>query len=174
MRLRRRHAPVIVEKTPANMARTRWLQANFRHACFVGVIRDPYAVAAGIRKKAEPRHLASGWPIEMCAHQWARSNLVLEEDVQHLERFLWVRYEDFVEAPSQTLTAILDLVGLPASSAFEERQSWKVHERNEPIRNLNAASISELSQDDIRRINATIGDTIRHFGYELLLVSSGK
>jgi Sulfotransferase family len=168
MRLRRRHAPVVVEKTPANMARTRWLQANFRDACFVGVIRDPYAVAAGIRKKAEPRHRAAGWPIEMCAHQWARSNLVLEEDAQKLERFMWARYEDFVEAPSRVLTAMLDLVGLPPWSRFEEGRSWKVHERNEPIQNLNAASIDELSSDDIRRINATIGDTIRHFGYELL------
>ena len=87
--------PVLLEKSPPNGARTRWLQANFENPYFVAIVRNGYAVSAGIRKKAEPHHLAGGrWPIQMAAHQWARSNEVLLEDADTCERVHWVRYED--------------------------------------------------------------------------------
>ncbi len=108
-----RTAPVVLEKTPANMARTRWLQANFPNAHFVGILRNPYAVIDGIRRKADPQHLEAGWPIEMCARQWARSNEVLAEDATHLERFMWLRYEDFVNSTAESIAKVLEFVGLP-------------------------------------------------------------
>ena len=60
---------VLLEKSPPNTARTRWLQANFSNAHFIGITRNPYAVAEGISRKAEPHHLIDGWPIEMSAYQ---------------------------------------------------------------------------------------------------------
>ena len=77
--------PILLEKSPPNGARTRWLQAHFENAYFIAIVRNGYAVAAGIRKKAEPHHIAGErWPIEMAAYQWARSNEVLLEDAAHL------------------------------------------------------------------------------------------
>jgi len=161
-----RTAPVVLEKTPANMARTRWLQANFPNAHFVGILRNPYAVIDGIRRKAEPQHIEAGWPIEMCAHQWARSNEVLAEDATHLERFMWLRYEDFVNSTAESIARVLEFVGLPQTMTLEQGQAWNVHERREPIRDMNAESIAGLAPGDIRAINSLIGPQVEAFGYQ--------
>jgi hypothetical protein len=161
-------APVVLEKTPANMARTRWLQANFPNAHFVGILRNPYAVIDGIRRKADPQHLATGWPIEMCARQWARSNEVLAEDATHLDRFMWLRYEDFVNATAESIARVLEFVGLPQTMQLEQGQTRTVHERREPIRDMNAESIAGLAPDDVRAINSLIGRQVEVFGYSRL------
>lgn len=163
-----RAAPVVLEKTPANMARTRWLQANFPNAHFVGILRNPYAVIDGIRRKAEPQHLDAGWPIEMCAHQWARSNEVLAEDATQLDHFMWLRYEDFVNSTAESIARVLEFVKLPQTMQIEQGQAWNVHERREPIRDMNAESIAGLAPSDIRAINSLIGPQIEAFGYPLL------
>ena len=132
-----RTAPVVLEKTPANMARTRWLQANFPNAHFVGILRNPYAVIDGIRRKAEPQHIEAGWPIEMCARQWARSNEVLAEDATHLDRFMWLRYEDFVNSTAESIARVLEFVGLPqtmqtrAGAGLERARAARTDPRHE-------------------------------------------
>ncbi len=161
-------SPVVLEKTPANMARTRWLQANFKNAHFVGILRNPYAVIDGIRRKADPQHLEAGWPIEMCARQWARSNEVLAEDANHLKRFMWLRYEDFVNSTAESIAKALEFVGLPQTMQLQQGQTWSVHERREPIRNMNTDSIAGLAPEDVRTINSLIGPQIEAFGYPLL------
>ena len=47
-------------------------------------------------------------------------------------------------------------------------QSWDVHERGEPIRNLNAESIAGLAPEDVQTINLMIGPQIEALGYPLL------
>ena len=58
---------VLLEKSPPNTAKVRWLQANFENAHFVAIVRNGYAVAEGITRKADPKHLINSWPIEMSA-----------------------------------------------------------------------------------------------------------
>lgn len=166
IRASHRNAPIVLEKTPANMARTRWLQANFANAYFIGVIRDPYAVSAGIRKKAEPEHRVNGWPIEMCARQWARSNEVLEEDSAHLKHFMWLRYEEFAEQTNACLERVASFLGIdPFPAASIATQNWNIHERDDAIRNLNAESLADLTHADLATITQSIGPSIKHFGY---------
>lgn len=43
--------PVLFEKCPANATRMRLLRAAFPHALFIGLIRNPYAVCEGIRRR---------------------------------------------------------------------------------------------------------------------------
>lgn len=165
MRLDRRQ-PVFVEKSPPNTARTRWLQQHFPNANFLAILRDPYAVSEGIRRKAEPSHLAAGWPIELCARQWRRSYELLEEDAPFLDRLLWLRYEDLAEDPEKELGRVLEFLSLPLDSAMPRIDgTWDVHERTEPIRNMNRESIDRLSPDEVRAITAEIGTARERFGY---------
>lgn len=163
-----RSKPIILEKSPPNTPRTRWLQAHFENAYFVSIVRNGYAVAEGIRRKADPKHLRDSWPIEQCALQWRRSIEVLEEDAPHLKNLLWVSYEELVSSPTKVLTRIAEFVGLPPYSGFDSNQSFSIHERNESVRDLNAESIRRLTTDDIDKINSVAGDMLRQQGYDLL------
>ena len=159
--------PVFLEKSPPNMARTRWLQAHFAPAKFVAIVRDGYAVAEGIRRKADPKHLPDSWTIEQCAHQWARSNQLLLEDAPCLEHLLWVSYEELTRDPQQTLDRIVEFAGLPPFPRMDAARSVSVHERDEPLRNMNAESIESLSPADLETITRVAGDMLQHFRYPL-------
>jgi hypothetical protein len=160
--------PILLEKSPPNSAKTRWLQANFENARFVGIMRNGYAVSEGITRKADPKHLIDSWPIEKSAYQWKRSNEILQQDSAHLNNFMWVKYEDLAADTADTLNRITDFIGLPGFENFENDRSWSIHERDESIRDMNQESIDRLSPEQIQQINRIAGDLIESSGYTKL------
>jgi len=163
-----RRKPVFLEKSPPNTARTRWLQSYFAPAKFVAIVRNGYAVAEGIRRKADPRHLPESWPIEDCARQWVRSNEILREDSPYLDHVLWVSYESLTESPKEVLNSIARFAGLPDLAELELDRALSVHEREQPLANLNHESIERLNAQDVAAITRVAGPALREFGYELL------
>jgi hypothetical protein len=157
--------PVLLEKSPPNSARTLWLQEHFENAHFIGIVRNGYAVAEGIRRKADPQHLPNSWSIEQTATQWARSNEILEEDSKNLKHFKWVKYEDLAREPHKALNSIADFLSLPSFSDFNNEASLSIHEREQSVRDLNDESIRRLSQEDIAAINKIAGDSLDLYGY---------
>lgn len=163
MRLDRKKR-MFVEKSPANAARTRWLQHHFENAHFIAVVRNGYAVAEGIRRKAEPHHRLQGWPIDLCARRGLRSNEILLEDAWDLRNIEWVTYEEFTEAPDEVfdrLSGFLDV----HREGFRARGQWKIHEREEPIRNLNEASIKRLTTEERRGVSEVADSLLEHLRY---------
>ena len=159
--------PVLIEKSPPNAARMRWLQKHFENAHFVAIVRNGYAVAEGIHRKARPKH-RHDWPIEACARQWTRSNEVLVEDAPFLRKLLWVRYEDLTARPREELGRIIQILGLdPEELAFDPSERLSVHERHEPLRNLNEQSIARLSIADIATITSVAENMLAHFDYTM-------
>jgi hypothetical protein len=164
-----RSRPLLLEKSPPNAARTRWLQRHFENAHFIAIVRNGYAVAEGIRRKAEPHHLSGGWPIELCARQWNRSNEVLLEDAAHLERVHWVRYEDLAADPAGELGRLLPFLGLGSEDiGIDLDRPWDVHERAESIRDMNAESIGRLTPGELEAVTREAEPMLRHFGYPIL------
>lgn len=157
--------PILLEKSPPNSARTRWLERHFEPAHFIVLVRNGYAVSEGIRRKGEPRHLRDGWPLEQCAWQWRRTYEVLEQDLQGLPRVAWIRYEDLVTAPEAELARIAAFLGASGEFQFDRCRAVRIHEREEPLRNLNAESVSRLSDGDCRIIERVAGDYLDKFGY---------
>jgi len=160
--------PVLLEKSPPNTVRTRWLNHHFSPAYFVAIVRNGYAVAEGISRKGDPKHLREGWPVEQSALQWRRSIEVLEEDSAYLENLLWIKYEDLVSSPVVVLQRITEFVGLSKFDNFNFQSEFSIHERNETIKNMNAESIGRLSPEQIQRINIIAAETLRRFEYQLL------
>lgn len=163
-----RSKPVLMEKSPPNTPRTRWLQAHFEPSCFVAIVRNGYAVAEGITRKADPRHLRDSWPIEQSAWQWVRSNQVLMEDAAYLKRLLWVKYEDLTSDPLKELNRICEFLGIRPFAGFDSDAEFAVHEREEAIRNLNQVSIDRLTPEQIVRINSVALECLREFGYDVI------
>lgn len=161
---------IFLEKSPPNAARTRWLQRHFPNAHFVAIVRNGYAVAEGIRRKAEPTHLAGGWPLELCARQWDRSNEVLLDDAEHLDRLLWVRYEDLAENPEQELDRVLSFLELADEGelGIDLDRPWAIHEREDRIRNMNDDSIARLDPDERAVITREARPMLEHFEYPIL------
>lgn len=161
-----RSKPVLLEKSPPNTPRMLWLQAHFPPAYFVAIVRNGYAVAEGITRKGDPKHLREGWPIEQSAWQWRRSNEIIEEDAPHLKHLLWSRYEDLTANPKQELDRICRFLGVSPFPAFDTSQAVTIHERVHEVMNLNQSSIDALSALDISRINEVAGDCLARYGYE--------
>lgn len=152
--------PVLIEKTIANSARTRWLQQNFRPAYFIVLVRDPYAVAEGIRRK-------EGHTLEQAILQWKNSYNEIFSAQPFLENCLVLTYEELTADPSATLLKIADFLELPAFNFKKEGKQFTVHKFTSEISNQNARSYSNLSAEDFALINQIAGDEIVSFNYRL-------
>ena len=111
--------PVLLEKSPPNLIRSRFLQAMFQRSYFVFVIRHPIPVALATRK------WSSTTATELMLH-WSIAHSLMMSDRQHLANCLMVRYEDLVRSPAGTLAGICRFAGLD-----EFRFGESIEDRNE-------------------------------------------
>ncbi|GIK39964.1 MAG: hypothetical protein BroJett011_37970 [Chloroflexota bacterium] len=150
--------PILLEKSPPNTARMRWLQQHFENAHFIGIVRNGYAVAAGIKQKA-------GCSIEAAARQWAHSNEIMLHDFNFLQHKLLVRYETLTESAEEVFQQMLDFIGLKGHGTRITDQVWSIHGRSHPIENMNPRSIATLSRPDCEIIQSVAGDMLNQLGY---------
>jgi hypothetical protein len=148
---------VLVEKSPPNLVRFRFLQALFPEARFVAVLRHPVAVAYATRKwsKTSVRSLLRHW---VTAHE------TFAVDRPHLERLLVVRYEDLVDEPEAVLARVFEFLDLETVAVPHELD-----------RASNERYLSEWRDlSGVRRALAARGleERVRPFGYTLVDSSS--
>ncbi len=165
---------IFLEKSVANLPRMEWFDLNFPNAYFIGIMRNPYAVAEGIRRRARPgaphrARIGERYPIEMAARQWLVANTMLLDAGQRVARFMVVRYEDLVATPVAVLDKSVQFLGEACPPASFEGGVLSVRERRQPIAaNMDAASLARLSPADVQQINDVIGARIGDFGYTRL------
>ncbi len=156
----------LLEKSPPNVLRSRWLQRHFQPCSFVALIRNPYAVCEGIVRRK------SSVPMETAARHWATGNTALLEDITQLESVLRLSYEELCGDPGGTLGRVEKLLGL--SEQFPTACYQNTLPRNNitgteaPLSNFNTKSFERLSSRDIRTINAIAGATMERLGYARL------
>ncbi len=166
-----RNAPNLLEKSIANSARIPFLHQFFQPAFFVYIIRNGYAVAEGIRRKALPGKWGNPeyperYPIELCAEQWRASDDLVEADRVHTERFLRIRYEELTAAPEATAGKVTGFLGLEPLPAGALLSRWRIHGVEAEIRDMNRDSIGRLSADDIAAIDRVAGAALARNGYQ--------
>jgi hypothetical protein len=155
------NSPILIEKSPPNVARLRWLQQNFENAFFVGIIRNGYAVAEGIRRK-------SGHSIDLASKQWVISNEIMLRDFKFLARGLLIKYEDLTEHPDQTLEKLSRFLELNVSSFAVSDKIWNVHEYQSKIKNMNEVSFNRLTAEDIETVTQVAGEMLVRLEYKRL------
>ena len=96
--------PILLEKSPPNVVRTRFLQALFPDAAFVGVIRHPIAVAYATRR------INKSLSIDRLFRHWLHATDQFLRDAQALNRVMLVRYEDLITRPGEQLSRIFDFL----------------------------------------------------------------
>lgn len=151
--------PILIEKSPTNAGRTRWLEAHFEDAHFIGIVRNGYAVAEGIRRKA-------GHDIALGARQWAASNEIMLADFPSLRRSKLIRYEDLAENTSGLLREIGEFIGLEMDEVRGLDEDWSIHGHVRPIANLNANSFASLTPEDADAVRREAGGMLARLGYD--------
>lgn len=160
----------VVEKTVSNVLRIDFLANTFPDAGFVYIVRNGFAVAAGIRKKANlrrwknPRGL-SEYPIDLCARQWSETDREVRRSPLFPDRIHLVRYEELTERPQAVMNRLWRALG---AEEFREQGLWddmRVHEVRSGVRNMNARSLEDLSEEDVRIIQTVSGDELERYGY---------
>ena len=124
--------PVLLEKSPPHLTKTRFLQAMFPGCWFVVVTRHPIAVACATQKWSATR------PDRLIAH-WMRCHRILAADRPSLEHVHLLRYEDLVVSPDAELARIFTFLGMEAvPSGLDVRAGindhyfaeWRARRRN--------------------------------------------
>jgi hypothetical protein len=107
--------PVLVEKSPPNLLKLRFLQALFEDANFVVIMRHPIAVSYATQKWSETS-------LESLLEHWLVCHDIFLEDAPHIERLALVRYEDLVADPAGVVGRVQERLGLaPSGAAFKAR-----------------------------------------------------
>ena len=168
---RKGNAEHVVEKSISNVLRIDFLQENFNGPTFVHIVRNGYAVAAGIRNKANLRRWRnpdgySEYPISLCARQWVESLSEVRRAEKRGVEIKTVHYEDVVSDPVSTLAPVFESIGVDAIADMSRWGEFSVHEKKSRITNMNESSISTLSGAEIAEIRDIAGESLATFGYE--------
>ncbi|GGF48369.1 hypothetical protein GCM10011519_22970 [Marmoricola endophyticus] len=106
---------VLIEKSPPNLIRMRYLQGLFPDARFVVVVRHPAAVALATQKLATGfwrRRLGRAAPLGGTLRHWTAAHRLLLEDLPHVSSRVLFRWEDLGRDPVGVLDGVADLAGL--------------------------------------------------------------
>jgi hypothetical protein len=162
--------PVLCEKTPHNITRSRFLQAAFPESCFIFVSRHPIAYALAIRKWEENWRI----PLSVAIRNWLACYRAMTEDLPHLKRSLVVRYDDMAKSPIVWTRKIENLLGLEPgmnTSVFRGghndryARSWAARDyRDGPNQTRNAIK-HLISNVEARYLERRYERDINAFGY---------
>jgi hypothetical protein len=101
-----RSKTICIEKTPANILKTRFLQAIFPNCYFIVVRRHPVPVSI-----ASQRWKISVSPLYQLFEHWLHCHKLFEEDKKYLKHLYELRYEDYVQNPDRYHQEIAAFIG---------------------------------------------------------------
>lgn len=165
--------PYLVEKSPPNLIRSRFLQALFPRSRFVMVMRHPVAVTCATEGWAasawRPLGLVQRGPLawtktHYLIRHWVRCHQVLVADAPHVSHLLIVRYEDLVSDPQAQMAKVYDFLeidAVPAEASVRSGINDAYFERWE--RRRRAPLVSEYVERVVSRYEPSVND----FGYSL-------
>jgi hypothetical protein len=99
--------PLLVEKTPSNMLKSRFLQSLFPDSMFIILVRHPVASTLAT-VKWHKRKVSS----DRLLDHWFRAHDLLRMDSLYINRLLVVRYEDLILGPQRILSEVAKFLGL--------------------------------------------------------------
>jgi Sulfotransferase family len=157
---------VLLEKSPPNIYRASMLQKHFENSFFILMQRNPYAVAEGIRRRAQ-------LSIERCIRHWICCAQQQMRNEKILHQAIKLNYEELSECPDTCRQRVVNF--MPELGDLDIRQDVAVHSveghLRQAIRNYNQKQIALLSKEDFADINRhldQVPEVMAHFGYQFL------
>jgi hypothetical protein len=159
--------PVLVEKSPPNLIRTREIQAHFQPVKFVIMVRNPYAQSEGLMRR-------NNWKVNRAANFAMMCLRAQLRNAQELDDALVMTYESLVQDPARACGQLAAF--MPPLADMDHTASFEVHSIdgtvNRPITDLNSKKIAALPSAMIATMNDIFlqhQDTMQAWGYDLLL-----
>jgi hypothetical protein len=116
---------IFVEKTPANLLMTRFLQAAFPNSYFVVTKRHPIAASIAAQK----------WKVNVTSldnmfEHWLHCHALFDQDKRYLNHVYELKYEDYVKDPDKYHQEIAAFIGTrvptaPTSDTFRYVPQWR-------------------------------------------------
>lgn len=157
---------VLLEKSPPNVIRAGLLQRHFPNSYFILMVRDPYALSEGLRRRL-------GYKIERCAAHWGESMRFQINNLKILNNVVWMKYADLCDNQKLVKEKIKKLLPELEDLSFGGKLSGHhsmYGKKAMTIRNLNSNQIKNLSRNDIIRINGVLHKYEKElifFGYKM-------
>jgi hypothetical protein len=151
--------PLLLEKSPPNLLKTRFLQALFPNSAFVVLVRHPIPVSLATARWRRTRRY------HRLLEHWLRCHALFEADRGRLERVYVTQYEQLVREPEAVLQGIFEFLELEPIAP------------NEPVeQGANEgyfAQWQELKRDPRMRAYLDLASLwyerrVRRYGYSLL------
>jgi Sulfotransferase family len=98
--------PLLLEKSPPNLLKTRFLQALFPGAAFVVIVRHPIPVSIPTARWRGTRRY------DRLFEHWLRCHALFEADRKLLQRAHVLTYEQLVRDPTAVLSGIFTFLGV--------------------------------------------------------------
>ena len=159
-----RTKPLLVEKSPPNLIRTRDILEHFKPICFLLMVRNPYAHCEGLmRRNGVDATTAAEFSVRCMKAQAANAAM--------LENVLSFTYEELVASPEDVGGRIERF--LPEIGTLHHRQSFRLQAIDgwvdRRIVDLNQTKLDNLSPEDVRRITSVLRrhpDVMSHWRYD--------
>lgn len=159
--------PVLVEKSPPNIVRMRFLQALFPTASFIMVVRHPVIVSLSTKKWAK------GATYDKLFDNWFAAHDTMRRDAAMIERLHIVKYEDLVLTPDDVLAdaaEFLQLDGPIPSGGLQNGRSSSYEDTWEEWR----SSFNPLPRLRARHLVHKYGQRAAEYGYSMDRLHSSK
>lgn len=150
--------PILVEKSPPNLIRMRFLQALFPHSAFIVVVRHPVVVSLATKRWARWQSVRS-----LLAH-WVHCHRIVLADAPAVERLLVVKFEELCADPEAVAARVARFLNVPdhfdvspvdPSTKDKYAQWWE---------RLSTRFPTSLYG---RHLRSRFAGPVRHFGYDL-------
>jgi hypothetical protein len=153
--------PILLEKSPPNLIRTRFLQAIFPNSYFLILTRHPIAVAL-----ATQRHMSlkGRFAIGSLIKHWVHCHDIFNNDKVNLTNFLIIKYEDFIYNPSFILELVYNLIGVE-NSKIKQQISTTINERY--FKKWEMLRKNIFSRYYINRVTRKFEPEVNRYGYSL-------
>ncbi|SEP75498.1 Sulfotransferase family protein [Virgibacillus subterraneus] len=144
--------PILIEKSPPSIIRTRFFQEMFSNSYFIVIKRHPIAVSFATNAFSKKTV-----DLEKLIEHWLVSQKQVERDLPLLDRAMEIKYEDLVADSDNVLSTISDFIGVDSiepSLPIKPNTNSKYQEQ-----------WMELSQEKRNNIAEKYEKEINAFGY---------
>jgi hypothetical protein len=104
--------PILLEKSPPNLIRTRFLQAMFPNSYFIIIQRHPIAVSYATHSHTRLIKFFNRNTIYSLMNHWLLCHEIFEDDKPYLNKCFVIKYEYFIKQPDLILSKIYEFIGL--------------------------------------------------------------
>ncbi|WP_297082047.1 sulfotransferase [uncultured Demequina sp.] len=97
---------LLVEKSPINLTKFRYLQAAFPGARMVAITRHPISQAIAVKKWSDRASERSGWDLDRPVRSWLSAHGMFAADQRSIDHLLVLRYEDLILDPGPAVAQL--------------------------------------------------------------------